>query len=79
MFNEEILEKITLELLYDLGYECINGYNLVKEDFSKVILEKELEKAILRINTNINDEQVKEVIKMVRNLEHNNTILNNKQ
>ena len=24
MFNEEVLERITLDILYELGYECIN-------------------------------------------------------
>ena len=79
MFNEETLEKITMEILEELEYECINGYEMERTDFSKVILEDDLKEAIRRINNNVTKEQVKEVIRQVKNLEHNNTILNNKQ
>ena len=79
MFNEEILEKITMEILENLEYECINGYEMERTDFSKVILEEDLKESIRRINNNINEEQLQEVIRQAKNLEHNNTILNNKQ
>ena len=79
MFNEEILEKITLELLYDLGYECVNGYEMQRTDFSKVLREEDLVQAIEKINKGITTEQVNEAVRLIRNLEHNNTILNNKQ
>jgi len=79
MFNEEILEKITLDILYQLGYDCINGYEIQRTDFSKIILEEELESAITKMNPSIKLEQVQEVIRQIKNLEHNNTILNNKQ
>lgn len=79
MFNEETLEKITMEILEELEYECINGYEMERIEFSKVILEEDLKEAIRRINNNVTEEQMKEVIRQVKNLEHNNTILNNKQ
>ena len=79
MFNEETLEKITMEILNELEYECINGYEMERTDFSKVILEDDLIESIRRINSNVNEEQLPEVIRQVKNLEHNNTILNNKQ
>ena len=79
MFNEEILEKITMEILEELEYECINGYEMERTDFSKVILEDDLIESIRKINSNVNEEQLTEVIRLVKNLEHNNTILNNKQ
>lgn len=79
MFNEETLEKITMEILEKLEYECINGYELERTDFSKVILEEDLKEAIRRINSNVTEEQIQEVMRQIKNLEHNNTILNNKQ
>ena len=79
MFNEETLEKITMEILEELEYECINGYEMERTDFSKVILEEDLKEAISRINGNVDEEQLQEVIRQIKNLEHNNTILNNKQ
>ena len=79
MFNEETLEKITMEILKELEYECINGYEMERTDYSKVILEDDLRNAIYKINSNVTDEQVTEVVRQIKNLEHNNTILNNKQ
>ena len=46
MFNEEVLERITLDILYELGYECINGYEMERADYSRVILENDLKNAI---------------------------------
>lgn len=79
MFNEEVLERITLDILYELGYECINGYEMERVDYSRVILENDLINAIHKINNNVTDEQVTEILRQIKNLEHNNTILNNKQ
>ena len=79
MFKEETLEKITMEILEELQYECINGYEMERTDFSKVILEDDLKEAIRRINNDVDEEQLQEVIRQIKNLEHNNTILNNKQ
>ena len=79
MFNEETLEKITMEILEELEYECINGYEMERTDFSKVILEEDLKEAIRKINSNVSEEELMEVLRQIKNLEHNNTILNNKQ
>ena len=79
MFNEETLENITMEILDELEYECINGYEMERIDYSKVILEDDLRNAIYKINNNVTDDQVTEVLRQIKNLEHNNTILNNKQ
>ena len=79
MFNEETLESVTMEILQVLEYECINGYEMERTDYSKVILEDDLINAIYKINSNVTDEQVTEVLRQIKNLEHNNTILNNKQ
>ena len=79
MFNEETLEKITMEILEELEYECINGYEMERTDFSKVILEDDLKEAISRINSNVSEEDLTEVMRQIKNLDNNNTILNNKQ
>ena len=79
MFNEETLEKITMEILEELEYECINGYEMERTDFSKVILEEDLKESIRKINKNVTEEQMQEVLRQIKNLDHNNTILNNKQ
>ena len=79
MFDEETLEKVTMEMLQNLEYECINGYEMDRTDFSKVLLEEDIIQAIERINKGIKDDQVKEALRLIRNLDNNNTILNNKQ
>ena len=79
MFNEETLEKITMEILEELEYECINGYEKERTDFSKVILEEDLKEAIRKINSNVSEKELTEVLRQVKNLDNNNTILNNKQ
>ena len=79
MFNEETLEKITMEILEELEYECINGYEMERTDFSKVILEEDLKEAIRKINSNVSEEELTEVMRQIKNLDNNNTILNNKQ
>ncbi len=79
MFDEETLEKVTMEMLQELEYECINGYEMNRTDFSKVLLEEELVSSIERINKGITADQINEAVRLVRNLDQNNTILNNKQ
>ena len=78
MFDEETLEKVTMEMLENLGYECINGYEIERTDFSKVLLEEDISEAIRRINKEVSQEQVVEAIRLIRNLDYNNTVLNNK-
>ena len=79
MFDEETLEKITMELLEELEYETINGYELERENYSNVILDEELENSLIRLNKGISNDEIKEVIRLVKNLDNNNTVLNNKQ
>ena len=79
MFDEETLEKVTMEMLRNLGYECINGYEMERTDFSKILLEEDIVQAIETINKGIKSEQIQEALRLIRNLEYNNTILNNKQ
>ena len=79
MFDEETLEKVTMEMLRNLEYECINGYEMKRTDFSKVLLEEDIIQAIETINKGIKSEQIQELLRLIRNLDYNNTILNNKQ
>ena len=79
MFDEETLEKITMELLEELEYETINGYEVERENYSNVILDEELENSLIRLNKGISNDEIKEVIRLVKNLDNNNTVLNNKQ
>ncbi len=79
MFDEETLEKVTMEMLQNLEYECINGYEMERTDFSKVLLGDDIVQAIERINKGIKTEQIQETLRLIRNLDHNNTTLNNKQ
>ena len=79
MFNEETLEKITMEILEELEYECINGYEMERTDFSKVILEEDLKETIRKINSNVSEEELTEIMRQIKNLNNNNIILNNKQ
>ena len=79
MFDEETLEKVTMELLSELEYETINGYELERDNYSNVILDQELENSIIRLNKGISDDEIREVIRLIKNLDNNNTILNNKQ
>ena len=79
MFDEETLEKVTMEMLQNLEYECINGYEMERQDFSKILLDEDLRNVIEKINRGIKDEQVIEAIRLVKNLDSNNTVLNNKQ
>lgn len=79
MFDEETLEKVTMEMLQNLEYECINGSELNRTDFSKVLLEDDLSQTIERINKGIKNEQIVETIRLIKNLDNNNTVLNNKQ
>ena len=67
MFDEATLEKITMELLTNLGYETLNGYELERENYSNVILEDDLENAITKLNKNITNEDIKEVIRLIKN------------
>ena len=80
MFDEETLENMTMDMLSELGYETENGYDLDRNnDYSNVILDQDLENAIYRLNSNVSADDLKEVIRLIKNLDNNNTILNNKQ
>lgn len=79
MFNEQILEKLTMDLLYELGYNYMNQDEVRANRTSQIILEKDLRQAIKRININIKDKEIQEVIKTIENGKEKSTIGKNKE
>ena len=79
MFDEETLESMTMDTLSELGYECINGYDYEREDYTKVILQETLENEIFRLNKGITVDEIKETVRIIKNLDDANLVLNNKQ
>lgn len=79
MFDEETLEKITMEMLDELDYQCISGSGIERINYSEVLLEEDLIESIHKLNSNLTDNQVNETVRLIKNLDHNNTLLNNKQ
>jgi type I restriction enzyme R subunit len=84
--NEEQIEKEALEILEKLGYEILFGPSIApdgeapeRDDFSQVILKNRLEKAIKKINKNLPESCVIEVIKKVQSLPSPDIIVNNEQ
>lgn len=78
MFNEEKLENMTTDMLEGLGYECLRGEDVSREETS-ILLENELFDSIVKLNPWIGKSTVQEVIRKIKNLGHNNTVLNNKE
>lgn len=78
MFNEEQLEDMTMHIFEELGYDCINGYEL-QRDYHSVFCDNSLFNDIANINREFNDEQINEAIKTIKNLNQNNVIKDNKE
>lgn len=78
MFNEEQLEDMTMSLLSDLGYDCKNGYD-IERDYHSVFLDDTLFDDIANINRDFTDEQINEAIRIIKNLNHGNVVLDNKE
>lgn len=77
MFNESQLEDITLNILENLGYERINGYELDR-DYHSVFMDNALFNDLCRINKDFNDSQIQEAVKTIKSLSHGNPIEDNK-
>lgn len=77
MFTEEQLEDITLNILENLGYERINGYNLDR-DYHSVFMDNALFDDLCRINKEFNDSHIQEAVKTIKTLSHGNPIEDNK-
>ena len=77
--DEEALENATMNIFNELGYEIVNGYTLERTDFSKVLLEEDLISKLQDLNPKANNNEINEAFRLIRNLDQNNTVLNNKQ
>ncbi len=78
MFSEEQLEDMTMQIFSELGYVCLNGYN-IKRDYHSVFNDATLFDDLKNINKDFTDEQIKEAIKIIKNLTYNNVVLDNKE
>ena len=65
MINGQIIEKLTIDLLYELGYNQ-NYTERQKGEISGIILGDLIE-AIKKINPSVNGKQIQEVIKKIEN------------
>jgi type I restriction enzyme R subunit len=79
MFDEEALENATMKIFDELEYETCNASTLDRIDFSKVLLEDELVNKLQELNPKSSISEINEAFRLIRNLDHNNTILNNKE
>ena len=77
MFTEEQLEDATLNILENLGYERLSGYD-IDRDFHSVFMENNLFDDLCRINRDFDDSQIQEAIKSIKSLSHGNPIEDNK-
>ena len=78
MLNEEGLELMTVDMLKELGYEYEPGESIGR-DYSEVILEPNLTMSLYKLNRNLKDETIREAVRIVKNLDQNNLVKNNKQ
>src|SRR5574344_1054 len=77
MFNEESLELMTIDLLKELGYSYEPGESIGR-DYSSVILDYNLTCSLIKINKGLKEEIINEAVKIIKNLDLNNLIKNNK-
>ena len=78
MFTEEQLEDMTMQLLTNLGYNCRNGYD-IERDYHSVFDDDVLFDSIANINRDFNDDQIRDAIRTIKNLTHNNVVEDNKE
>src|SRR5699024_4725147 len=84
-FNEDELERATLEWFEELEYEIAHGPDLAPEgsdperpDYQTVVLEDRLYNALTTINPHANPEQIEEAIRQVMTAKHPNLLMNNR-
>ncbi|MBI3289931.1 type I restriction endonuclease subunit R [Candidatus Microgenomates bacterium] len=85
--NEATLaEQPVLEWLKELGYEYVFGPDLApgaafaeRDNFREVILLKRLEQALRRINPELPDKAIEDAIYQIKNVEHPNLEIVNKE
>ena len=88
-FLEDNLEKATIELFLELGYEYENGVNIApnqasseRDSYSDVILEERFLSSLVKINKHLNaevlQEQSQEILKKVLHFQTSHLVSNNK-
>lgn len=78
-FTEDELERAYLEILDSLGWECVDGRKLEREDYHSVTLEENLREAVYNINKNMPTSTKEEAIRKVLLLSHPNLIKSNEE
>lgn len=78
-FTEDELEKVYLEILESLGWECVDGRKLERNDYHSVILEENLREAVYNINNDMPTSTKEEAIRKVLLLSHPNLIKSNEE
>lgn len=78
-FTEDELEKAYLEILESLGWECVDGRKLERDDYHSVILEENLKEAVYNINKDMPASTKEEAIRKVLLLSHPNLIKSNEE
>lgn len=77
MFTEESLELMTIDLLKTMGYEYEPGESIGR-DYSDVVIEYNLIASLFKINNGLSDEVINEAVRIIKNLDQNNLVKNNK-
>lgn len=78
-FTEDELEKAYLEILETLGWECVDGRKLEREDYHSVILEENLREAVYSLNKDMPSSAKEEAIRKVMLLSYPNLIRSNEE
>lgn len=78
-FTEDELERGYLEILDSLGWECIDGRILEREDYQVVLLEENIREAVYNINRDMPTTAKEEAIRKVMLLSHPNLIRSNEE
>lgn len=86
LLTEQDIENVTLEILFDLGYQILHGPDIApdaefpgRKSWNEVILEQYLKEAIEKINPKLPTEAVEETIKKIKRLNSKDIIKNNEQ
>src|SRR3989344_8686953 len=84
--TESELEEHTLDILQNLGYKIINGYDIApdgknpeRKTYQEVVLVGRLKKAIEKLNPEIPESAREEAIKKVLRVSVQNQIIDNQQ
>ncbi|MGL5622828.1 type I restriction endonuclease, partial [Cetobacterium sp.] len=78
-FTEDELEAAYLEILESLGWECIDGRKLERDDYHSVVLEENLREAVYNINKDMPTSTKEEAIRKVKQLSYPNLIKSNEE